>query len=270
MSGDDRWTRLVDEAAVAAAVERLDQFARIPSELTAWSRCIELLAPEPGDDVLDVGAGCGDNSIEIARRVAPDGWVTALDLSPGLLDHARARARQAGVGARFTTVAADAQALPWDNNCFDRVLCHWLLLHVASPTAVLSELHRVTRPGGRVVCVEVDWATMTVYPGDCSVTQQVVAANVARQHDGRMGRKLAPLLRDCGFGAVTVVPIVDVETAPQAGGWLDFLATRITVAEAAGVSPMALAQWWQDVSHAARQGAYFFSLTQFAVAARVP
>lgn len=270
MSGDDRWARIHDPEAVAAAVERLEQFARMPSERAAWSRIIELLAPGRGDKALDVGAGRGDISIRIARRVAPDGLVAAVDLSPGLLGYARIRAREAGVDGCFTTVAADAHVLPWDDNCFDRALCHWVLLHVDDPAAVVSQLRRVVRPGGCVVCVEVDWATMTVYPGDASVTQAIVAANVARQRDGRMGRKLVSLLRDSGCRELTVVPIVDVETAPEADSWLAFLATRIAVAEAAGVSPEALAQWWRDVDRAAQQGRYFFSLTQFAVAASVP
>lgn len=268
---DDRWAWLDDPAAVAAAAERLDQFARIPSERDAWTQIIDMLSPVPGEQVLDVGAGCGDVSIQIARGVAPGGCVTASDLSPGLLAHARKRARDTGVSDCLVTRAADAQALPWDNDCFDRALCHWLLLHVDDPAAVLTEIRRVVRPGGHVVCVEVDWATMIVHPGDAGVTQQIVDANVARQRDGRMGRKLAPLLRECGFGEIRVAPIVDVETAPDAAGsWLDFLGTRLAVAEAAGVAPQALAQWWQEVRDAARRRHYFFSLTQFAVAATVP
>lgn len=271
MCGEDRWTQLDDPEAVAAAAERLDQFARIPSEREAWSRVIELLDPLQGDDVLDVGAGSGDISVRIARRVAPHGTVTALDLSAGLLEHAQERARLAGLDFCFATESADARAMPWADDCFDRALCHWVLLHVDDPAAVLAELQRVVCPGGRVVCVEVDWGTMTVEPGDPRITQEVVAANIARQYDGRLGRELAPLLRDCGFDEVTVIAIEDVETAPDtAGSWLDFLTTRIAVAEQAGVSSQALMQWWQEISDAARQGHYSFSLTQFAVAARVP
>lgn len=268
---EDRWTQLDDPEAVAAAAQRLDQFARIPSEQAAWERIIELLAPQQGDDILDVGAGSGDISVRLARRVAPHGTLTAIDLSPGLLEHARERAREAGLDFCLGVKAADARALPCADNSFDRALCHWVLLHLDDPAAVLSELQRVVCPGGWIVCVEVDWATMTVEPGNPGITQEVVAANVARQVDGRMGNKLAPLVREHGFDEVTVVPIEDVETTPDsAGSWLDFLTTRIAVAEEAGVSSQALAQWWQEISDAARQGRYAFSLTQFAVAARVP
>lgn len=267
----DRWACLDDPGAVADAAERLDQFARIPSEQQAWARIIEWLAPVSGDTVLDVGAGCGDIGIQVARRVAPNGHVMATDLSPGLLAQAADRARRAGVTAGFATQGADARALPWAEDCYDRALCHWVLLHVDDPAAVIREVRRVVRPGGCAVFVEVDWATLTVHPGNPEFTDAVVAANVARQQDGRMGRKLAPLLRDCGFGEVTVAPIVDVETAPEAGGsWLDFLATRIPVAEAAGVDSHAMKQWWREIEHAARRERYFFSLTQFAVTAMVP
>ncbi|MDN5865473.1 MAG: methyltransferase domain-containing protein [Gammaproteobacteria bacterium] len=270
MSGDDRWARLEDDEAVRAAAERLDQFSSFPSEKLARERYLASLDPGPGDRVLEVGAGTGDISLDIARRVAPDGAVTALDPSAGLLRHAREHARRDGLEDRIETVVGDARALPWTEARFDRAFDHWVLLHVDSPAAVIEELKRVVRPGGRIVCVEVDWETLVVHPGDPRVTRRVVRANVERQLDGRMGRQLASLLRGCGFSDVEVVPIVDVESEAASPGWLEFLETRIPVAEEAGVSRRALEKWWGGIRAAAARGDYFFSLTQFAVSASVP
>lgn len=268
MSSDDRWTQLEDAEAVEAAAQRLDLLSGIPSERAARERFLGLLAAGPGDQVLDVGAGTGDITVDIARRVAPDGAVTALDPSAGLLGRARARARRQGLADQVDTVVGDARALPWPKDRFDRALCHWVLLHVHSPERVVGELRRVVRPGGWIVCVEVDWETLVIHPGDRVVTRQVVQANVERQLDGWMGRRLVSMLRDCGLVNVEVTPIVDVEGG--SGGWLDFLATRIPVAAEAGVPRALLETWWAEIREAASRGGYFFSLTQFAVVGMVP
>ena len=63
-----------------------------------------------GERVLDVGAGCGDSTLELARRVGPSGHVHAVDISPMMLDRARERARREGLG-NVSFQLADAQVV---------------------------------------------------------------------------------------------------------------------------------------------------------------
>jgi SAM-dependent methyltransferase len=100
-----------------------------------------------GQRVLDVGCGCGDTTLELARRVAPAGTVTGVDVSGPML--ALARERAAGRdGVRF--VHADAQTHAFEPSAFDVVFSRFGVMFFVDPTAAFANLHATLRPGGRV------------------------------------------------------------------------------------------------------------------------
>ncbi|MCG6658967.1 methyltransferase domain-containing protein [Halomonas campisalis] len=206
-------------------------------------------------------------TVAIARLVRSQGSVHALDLSPGLLQHAHRAAWQAGVQDRVVTEAGDARAMPYRDGGFDAAICRWVLLHLPDPERVVTEMGRVVRPGGRILCVEADWETLAVYPGDPEVTRRVVHANVDRQVDGRVGRRLVPLLRSAGLQRVSAVPIVALDLS---GDWLPFLRSRVDIAAQAGVPAHTLSAWWRAIEAAADAGDYLFSFTQYGVVGTVP
>lgn len=97
----------------------------------------------PGHKILDAGCGAG-NLMEQLKGLD----VTGVDISETLL--AQARARTSGQeGARV--LFGNAEALPFDDDTFDRAVCSEILEHVLHPEAVLAELRRVVKPGGRIV-----------------------------------------------------------------------------------------------------------------------
>jgi SAM-dependent methyltransferase len=100
----------------------------------------------PGDDVLDVAAGTGNASIPAAQA---GGQVIATDLTPELFVAGRRRAEAAGVAIEW--IAADAEALPFEDARFDRVLSSLGVQFAPRHEVVTAELVRVCRPGGRIV-----------------------------------------------------------------------------------------------------------------------
>ena len=101
---------------------------------------------EPGIDVLDVGTGSGGSvSVPAALRGAR---VVGSDLTPQLLDAARRRASEAGVEVDW--VEADAEALPFEDATFDRVLSTFGHMFAPRHAVAAAELVRVCRPGGIV------------------------------------------------------------------------------------------------------------------------
>jgi SAM-dependent methyltransferase len=105
-----------------------------------------LLAPAPGALVLDVAAGAAHLGRALAPRAA---HVVALDLTPQMLEQGRRLAAAQGLG-NMTFLNADATALPWAGQAFDLVACRLTLHQVGDPAAVVREMVRVTRPGGRI------------------------------------------------------------------------------------------------------------------------
>lgn len=109
-----------------------------------WRRATRtLLAPRAGERVLDVAAGTGVSTAELARSGA---FCVAADFSLGML--------RAGARRRLPRVAADALRLPFPDASFDAVTISFGLRNVVDPDRALRELARVTRPGGRLVVCE--------------------------------------------------------------------------------------------------------------------
>jgi demethylmenaquinone methyltransferase / 2-methoxy-6-polyprenyl-1,4-benzoquinol methylase len=105
----------------------------------------EALALRPGDVVLDLAAGTGVSTVELARSGAT---VVGLDISLGMLGTGK-KARPAA-----TLLAGDALALPFADAAFDAVTISFGLRNVHDTPAALVEMARVTKPGGRLVICE--------------------------------------------------------------------------------------------------------------------
>jgi SAM-dependent methyltransferase len=107
---------------------------------------VEAAAIEPPMAVLDVATGTGNAAVRAAQAGAD---VTGLDLTPELFEAARQRAAEAGVTVEW--VEGDAEALPFDDASFDRVLSTFGVMFAPRQQLAAAELARVCRPGGRVV-----------------------------------------------------------------------------------------------------------------------
>lgn len=110
---------------------------------------VEYAKPLPGMQVIDLASGTGEPAISLAVRIAPQGHVTALDLSADLLEIAAKRAQTRGL-ANFTARQADAHSLPFPDNSFDLATSRFGVMFFRDPEAALRELRRVLRPGARV------------------------------------------------------------------------------------------------------------------------
>lgn len=104
--------------------------------------------PQADERVLDLAAGTGTSSVALAKSGA---HVVAADFSPGMLEVGR---QKHGQNPLLEFVEADATKLPFADNSFDAVTMSFGLRNVVEPKKALSELYRVTKPGGRIVICE--------------------------------------------------------------------------------------------------------------------
>jgi SAM-dependent methyltransferase len=109
--------------------------------------------------VLDVGCGVGHWGRLLARVLPVEAQLVGVDREPSWPEAAMKRAADAGLQDRFTYRQGLAETVPFANGTFDLVTCQTLLLHVPDPARVLSEMVRVTRPGGLVLVAEPTNAT---------------------------------------------------------------------------------------------------------------
>ncbi|WP_328855371.1 class I SAM-dependent methyltransferase [Microbispora hainanensis] len=119
---------------------------KYPDDGPVFAAAIAEMALPSGGLVLDAGCGTGRAFPLLRDAVGPAGRVVGMDVTPEMIRSARDRGR-----AEFgLLLIADVERLPLGDGVADGVLASGLISHVPRPAAVLAELARVTRPGGRL------------------------------------------------------------------------------------------------------------------------
>lgn len=155
--------------------------------------------------VLDCGCGQGTITLGLARAV-PEGQVVGIDLGQRDLSTARRYAAKFGMG-NLSWIAADGRRIPFCDAQFDAVLCHSMLETADDPMSVISELRRVTKPGGLVGAASVDYGGLILGGRQTAGPQRFYeirqrlwrAAGIAEPN---MGRRLRGLFQEARFHRV--------------------------------------------------------------------
>lgn len=120
-----------------------------------WKRiAVDQTGVERGNRALDVCTGTADMAILLAKRVGPSGHVTAVDLNRDMLEIGKAKVLKYGLGDIISCTLGNAESLQFGDNKFDATMVGFGVRNVKDLERAFSEMQRVTRPGGRIVCLE--------------------------------------------------------------------------------------------------------------------
>ena len=114
----------------------------------------KFLTSDKPQEILDLACGTGDFSLATARLMRPDSHITAIDLSPGMLDIMRQKVAQAHLEDRISINTGDGEKLDFQDRTFDAVTIAFGIRNFENREAGLREIRRVLKDGGKIVILE--------------------------------------------------------------------------------------------------------------------
>jgi ubiquinone/menaquinone biosynthesis C-methylase UbiE len=239
----------------------MDEAQKPPAIQASKRLMLERIALAPGAAVLDVGCGPGTDVFDMVDLVGPTGRLVGLDASEVMVAEARRRAGK--FDAPITFEVGEARALPFPDDTFDVCRSERLLEHLPDPQRAITEMVRVTRPGGRIVAFDFDWDTLIIDNPDKETTRTFVLSYSDSIRNGWIGRQLPRLFKEQRLERLSIDPVqvfLHYALAELAfGSHLGLLQTNGTLD--AGTAR----QWWEYLQRADERGTLLISFTAFVV-----
>ncbi|WP_128598442.1 methyltransferase domain-containing protein [Paraburkholderia kirstenboschensis] len=185
-------THQLDAPTVEVIATRLEARSNSDRYMDMLHQYLGALDLTAARDVLALGCGTGVEVRELLRQPSFAGKVTAVDISPILIETGKRVAAQQGFADRIQWLVDDAQKLGFPDGTFDMVIAHTLISHVPEPDEVIRQAARVVRPGGKVVVFDGDYATLT-FGTDPDMDNKIISALIANP---RVLRRLPTMFKD--------------------------------------------------------------------------
>jgi ubiquinone/menaquinone biosynthesis C-methylase UbiE len=253
----DSWGSLHDApvAAVADVVSVLEEFyVAAEGFRDARRRLLEAAHIRDGQHLLEVACGTMPQLAETAAQVGREGRIVGLDSAAALLRVAQERARTLGID-QVIFRQGDCRRLPFAEATFDAVLADKLLLHVGPGAVIVSEMLRVTRPGGWIGALDWDGEAVLIAAEDQAVTRRILDVNRDQRACFDAARRAAGWFTLAGATEVTVAGVLACFTdnahplmRALVQRWADRAVRAATVQPEAGVA------WLSDVLAPQRPG----------------
>ena len=188
--------------ALGSSPAERERLRRQSEELRALSTALlDRVGVERGWNAVDLGCGPSGIIDLLAGRVGPEGHVTGLDVNPANVALAREFADELGL-VNADIAEADARGTGLPPSSFDLAHARTLLVTIPDPAAVVAEMVRLVRPGGRVASVEPDGGGSVCYPPHPAWDRLSLIYWSSWQSDGAdlfIGRRLPELFRQAGL-----------------------------------------------------------------------
>ena len=245
-----------------AEARKTDRAYMTPDVTRQRMRTLEALRLQAEESVIDIGCGSGLLAENMAALVSEGGRVVGVDSSPDMLALAERRCADL---PQVRLKEGRAEDLLEESESFDAVACIQVLLYISAVESALAEMHRVLKPGGRLVILETDWRGTVLNSSDDALTRKILAAWDADVASPNLPLRLGPLLKARGFAALGVEAFPIVNTSGSPGNFSMGMLEQFTdLARAQGaVARNEIETWLEDLRRKDAEGAYFFCVNRF-------
>jgi demethylmenaquinone methyltransferase/2-methoxy-6-polyprenyl-1,4-benzoquinol methylase len=139
---------------ISRRYDSLNHLLSLGLDIRWRKQAVKKLGPEPGQIVLDLACGTGDLAIAAAKSKQQGRFILGIDMAFQMLHVAQQKVIQRALDERIAFVMGDGMALPLVDNSVDAATIAFGIRNMPDTSVCLRELHRVVRPGGRVVVLE--------------------------------------------------------------------------------------------------------------------
>ena len=204
--------------SIAASYDKLNHIMSLDVDKIWRRHALKYIVDGTPQNILDVACGTGDSTIAAAKAAAEGSKVIGVDISEGMMAFVEGKAVEAGVADRITTEVGDGENLRFEDGSFDRVTCAFGIRNFENKEKGLSEFHRVLKPGGKVVILELsvpqnkvlrwlyDLYFMHVLPwigGKISGDKTAYKYLPSSVHNFPPPKEFCSMMRDAGFSSVS-------------------------------------------------------------------
>ena len=244
----------------------LEERSRVRDIQEVNQKFCEVINAKPGEHLLEVGSGSGILCRMLAASLEPGGDVVGVDISPEMTAEARKYALCEGINNVVTFETAKAEALPYPNARFDGAIAARLLLHGVDPQAIIREMKRAVKPGGRLVVMDWDFDTVTVDHPNRELTRRLLHWR-SDHHGGNnwSGRQLWRQMQTAGLQNLTVHPWVSVALCEADGLTQSIWRAAQVACEGGAISSAEGEAWVETLKERIRAGTFFASIVYFVV-----
>ncbi|PTL76034.1 methyltransferase domain-containing protein [Vitiosangium sp. GDMCC 1.1324] len=197
----------IDRAATSTEAVRFLDALNTTQQVQEMQRLTHrLLGACEGARILDAGCGVGEVTRELGALVGKTGRVTGVDLSENMVTEARRRTEDTGLPVDYHQ--GDIHQLDFPSESFDGCRASRVFIYLEDPRQGLSELLRLTRPGGAVVLFEPELDSWVLDGPDRNVVRKLVHFWADQLRNPWIGRRIPGLFRSLGVKELSITPVV--------------------------------------------------------------
>ena len=194
----------VDQSQTDFLIKFLEDVHRCETVREGFVKQLVWLNIQPGQHVLDVGCGIGDQAFAMANLAGKTGSVTGTDISTAMITMAQHRHAMTDLPLQFFVAPAAQQ--PFADASFDIIRTERVLMYLKNIDDVFAEYKRLLKPGGKLLVFDVDWDALVLPHPNKQLTRRIVEFISDGFPSGRIGAELFSHFKDSGFKEIQIRP----------------------------------------------------------------
>lgn len=195
------FSQLDQSKDISYLIQSMQSMLEIEGVRYAKEKAIALLKLLPGESIIELGCGLGNDAKHLAKKVSPNGKVTAVDSSLAMIE----AAKSLQIGYNIDFIHNEIKHLSFLNSSFDAVYADRVLVSQKNFSNLFSNITQLLKSNGRICITDLDYSSIMIEPYDNKITDAIKARFHEITENPNIGRKLERLFKSQNLQNIQVV-----------------------------------------------------------------